>query len=572
MLAAAALVLTSCDDFLTIYPTDKTVDNDFWKTKSDVEGMVTGAYHNMITGGIQERAIIWGAFRSDELVKLSSFSSTSLDYINAVNLLPSNGYNSWGDFYSVINRCNIVLRKAAGVMDLDPSFTQGDYDEACAQMKALRALCYFYLVRAFRDVPYTTDGTMADNEVVAMPQSTPDSVLQYCINDLVEAEPYIRKSGSYGTSDWRNVGYITRDAVYAILSDIYLWRASMTHSQADYQQCIDYADKVIQSKDSYYTSNTGTQVTIGDDDQFHLYEAQTALLQNFVTGNSRESILEWQYDGTNNSNEQLCRYYYKDNKDASTPILEASQLFNSVDENASNASGTKFYQTRDDYRYWNFVYEVNNAEATQLPVRKFVNNDAIVMSTTSTSGATRSTARTYQNYQQNWIVYRLPDIMLMKAEALVQTAATDSDATVLRQAFNLVQKVNKRALAENSKDTLVYENFNSKEDMERLVLTERERELCFEGKRWFDLVRYCYRHMTGVDIHSLMADHTEWPSLYTPMLRMVARKYTSGGDAFQYKMKSEPYLYFPISRGQIQANPLLRQNPVFLETESTSKN
>ena len=136
VMALLATGLTSCNDFLTIYPTDKTIGEDFWKTKQDVQNMVTGAYGSIISYGCQEKAIVWGGFRSDELVKYSSCINTSLDNINAVNLLPTNSYSEWGSFYGVINRCNIVLNHAADVMELDPSFTQGDYNEVRAQMLA----------------------------------------------------------------------------------------------------------------------------------------------------------------------------------------------------------------------------------------------------------------------------------------------------------------------------------------------------------------------------------------------------------------------------------------------------
>jgi len=39
---AVAPALTSCNDFLTIYPTDRVVGEDFWKTKADVNQMVDG--------------------------------------------------------------------------------------------------------------------------------------------------------------------------------------------------------------------------------------------------------------------------------------------------------------------------------------------------------------------------------------------------------------------------------------------------------------------------------------------------------------------------------------------------
>ena len=229
---------SSCSDFLTIYPTDKTIGEDFWKSKEDVQEMVAGAYSSMCSYDCQTRAIIWGAFRSDELVKYSNYNDAGLDNINVVNLLPTNGYNNWAAFYSVINRCNIVLNHAPHVMEIDPVFTGGDYQITRAQMLALRSLCYFYLVRTFRDVPYTTQSYEDDDQFMTIPQTCPDSVLQFCIRDLEEAEQGIMKSGSYG--DWRDKGYFTRDAVNSLLADIYLWRGSMTKSQSDYQKCIEY--------------------------------------------------------------------------------------------------------------------------------------------------------------------------------------------------------------------------------------------------------------------------------------------------------------------------------------------
>ena len=580
---AAVLVtgLSSCNDFLTIYPTDKTIGEDFWKTKEDVQGMVTGAYGSMISYGCQERAIIWGAYRSDELVKYSSYNNTNLENISAVNLLPQNGYNSWESFYAVINRCNIVLNHAADVMENDPAFTKGDYDETRAQMLALRSLCYFYLVRTFRDVPYTTQSYEDDDQEMVIPQVAPDSVLQYCINDLEEAERYIMRSGAYGEDNWRNVGYFTRDAVRALLADIYLWRASINHSQADYQKCISYADQIIKAKDEYYQANSTGMATI-EKDPYHLIDRDIAFSSIFIEGNSSESILEWQYDGSNNSNLALENLYYETgNSDnhQTTSALMASQIFNFYDEKANTAQGQKVYVSKNDYRYWYNVYGVNSEEATELSVRKMVSTRFGVSSGSQIStdptkfnvGETQSNSRTFDNYRQNWIVYRLTDVMLMKAEALVQTAANDSDRVALDQAFNLVQAVNKRSMAKNVSDTLQISAFPDRESMELLVLAERERELCFEGKRWFDLMRYCYRHMEGVDLKTKLADRTEWPSLYAPMLALIVRKYVTGGEAVSYKMKSEPFLYWPIQERELKVNNLLKQNPVFEQEKTTQK-
>ena len=585
------VAFTSCTDFLTIYPTDRTVGTDFWKKKADVDEMVNGCYLSMLSGEIQERAIVWGAYRSDELVKLTDYSDYTLDNIAAVNLLPTNRFNSWAAFYKVINNCNIVLKHAPDVMAEDPEFTEGDYQTVRAQLLALRSLCYFYLVRAFRDVPFTEQSFEDDSQAMAIPQSAPAVVLQRCIDDLLEAEKYVMKSGAYGYNDWRNWGYITRDAVDAILADIYLWRASMTHNSSDYQQVIHYVDKIIDAKDTYYNLNHTAGVSSSKEaDKYHLEDGDMAIATIFSSnqGNAHESILEWQYNGKNNSNTTLENYYYqsgtKENH-RTTSILMASQIFNTVAENANTTQGQKVYFTRNDYRFWNNVYEANNEEAQQLGVRKMVTTGVITDILTRTTGDTKTNSRAFEEFRQNWIVYRLTDLMLMKAEALcelqpTETVAEEADSvqgnvqSPLRQAFDLVQAVNKRSMIMTAKDTLKYEDYNTKSAIELLVLAERERELCFEGKRWFDLMRFSYRHMQGVNINQLLADSNEWPELYPQMLKFIIRKYGEGGegDAVSYKLKSEPYLYWPLLESETKVNRLLKQNPVYVQEKSTSKN
>lgn len=570
------IVLSSCNDFLTIYPTDRIVGDDFWKTKSDVDQMVDGCYLSMLNDEVQARAIIWGAYRSDELVKRDDNNDLTLDNINAVNLLPTMGYCSWASLYKVINNCNIVLNHASDVMTVDPEFTEGDYQVVRAQMLALRSLCYFYLVRAFRDVPYMSHSVENDEEVEAVPQLSPGEVLQYCLDDLQESRRFIMKSGSYGRNDWRNWGYITTDAVDAIMADIYLWRGSMTHSNADYEKVVELVDRVVEAKDAYYEKYNTEVVGTGEKDLYHLYDGEVAQLElfHYNNGNSRESILEWQYNGINNANSELEKYYYKTDQNAQHGRLMASKIFNSVETVANKEQAQKIFFSKNDYRFWNIVYDANNAEAEQLAIRKMVYGESSedVVSVNGTAGLSKSTSRDFNNFRQNWIVYRITDLMLMKAEALV-AMSTDEDADNLKEAFNLVQTVNLRSMDKNAKDTLRVNNFRSKDLMEVLVLTERERELCFEGKRWWDLMRYCYRGMEGVDINLTMNDQPAAPTLRKQMADFIIRKYKAGeGDAVSYKMDSEPYLYWPVYESELKVNNLLKQNPVWIQEKSTSKN
>ena len=120
-------MLVSCVDTI-ILPDDKTVDEDFWKTKEQVATMVTAAYSAMASNDVMVRLIVWGEFRTDEVLGPSSNvknsnEKTALDEISTVNMQTTNMYAQWASLYAVINRCNIVLEKAKAMYDsnIDPN-------------------------------------------------------------------------------------------------------------------------------------------------------------------------------------------------------------------------------------------------------------------------------------------------------------------------------------------------------------------------------------------------------------------------------------------------------------------
>ena len=187
---AASLMIVSCVDTIII-PDDKTVDEDFWKSKSDVQLMVNGAYQAMLSENVLSKLIVWGGLRSDEMIPIDNLTSDVRDDlrdINLANIQADNMYAEWGPIYGIINRCNVVLEKAAAVKDEDPSYTEGDYQADRAQMLALRALCHFYLVRNFRDVPYVTEAFKNSSQERNVPQMAPNEVLDNCLRDLATAE------------------------------------------------------------------------------------------------------------------------------------------------------------------------------------------------------------------------------------------------------------------------------------------------------------------------------------------------------------------------------------------------
>ena len=149
--SAFALVMlgtTSCDDFLTIHPSNKITEEEFWEDQNDLQSAVRGCYKQFIGSGIMSKLVIWGECRSDNFDLLSENWDDMKDLMNA-NLLQTNSLFSWADFYKDINFCNKVLEYGPKVIDRDASFTTEDWKPIEAEMKALRALNMFYLVRTF---------------------------------------------------------------------------------------------------------------------------------------------------------------------------------------------------------------------------------------------------------------------------------------------------------------------------------------------------------------------------------------------------------------------------------------
>lgn len=579
-LFVTSLLMVSCVDTL-ILPDDKTVEEDFWKSKKHVQLMVNGAYQGMLSGDVISRLIVWGDLRSDEVIPATNITNTQqedLTEINLANTQVDNQYANWASVYSVINRCNLVLTKAGAVMQEDPSYTEGDYLSDMSQMLALRSLCYFYLVRNFRDVPYITEAFTESSQNRNIPQSSPDSVLNACLKDLDMAEKNAISASAF--TDWRRVGYFTRDGINALQADIHLWLGSVKHSASEYEQAVTYCNKVIDSKKSQHRAGHGEV----EDKPYWLETGRLAYYYLFVEKNAEESIFELQYDGASNNNVGISQYFnHYDGKDGTIPYLYASSIF---------GYGAEVYTTgtnKADWRGTTTTYSnpVTVGDFNCLKIRKYVSS-SVGTNSNDPSKTTSSEGTTYNStLPMNYIVYRLTDIMLMKAEALTGLALLASEAAAandkdtldvahLRPAFELVKFVNLRSLA-NENDSIKWNTYGtSSTSMENIILAERLRELAFEGKRWYDLMRYNYRHIKGVDYSKTLASQDDqsatFATTYSEMLNLVKRKLSGKGNAVAAKINNEPKLYMPIPLSDLNVCPMLRQNPGYSNNDNVNKN
>ena len=557
--------MSSCVDTV-ILPDNKTVDEDYWQKKSEVDAVVSTAYAQLRDASAIRNMIVWGDFRSDELVVTSTLPSsaayrTALQQIYSFNIETENAFTSWYPFYSAINYCNLVLEKAESVIAIDPDYTRGDYDANKAQVLALRAFCYFYLTKVFHDIPVTPAAYLNSSDDLNAPQSDPDAVLTMCIEDLKEASKYAISGSTYG--DWRDKGYLNQDGINAILADIYLWRASINRDASDYEACVEYCDKIIKAKKEAYELKPSRRRWGGDDEKKDYYLSEYNEMFSDIFGqtgqNADESIFELQFRSSNANNTGLDQMYFRYNNASSNGYgyLKAASIYGKVD-----ATGNGVWTNSVDQRLYEFLYDAASTSTEQFGVRKFVaTTSAGINNTADSKRDTRA------NVYQNWILYRLTDVMLMKAEALVQLYNLGGKAegdNRNEQAFAICQYINNRSLSDANKSSYAMKYSVYKDKMEELVLAERARELCFEGKRWFDLMRYNYRHTaTKANLKQKLSDEnytivTNSEAFYELALRKYAVPTT-----MKAKIRDERYLYMPINQDEVEINTNLVQNPVY---------
>ena len=157
-------LLASCTDYLTIIPPDKIVHEKFWQNKDEVNGMLATSYLKLISSDALSKMIVWGESRADNLTYPASYNR-EIKYIIEANLLDDNSFCKWGVFYEAINYANLVIEYAPLVVDRDPDFSEGDLQVVTGEMLAMRALCHFYLVRTFRDIPMALVPAVNDADI-----------------------------------------------------------------------------------------------------------------------------------------------------------------------------------------------------------------------------------------------------------------------------------------------------------------------------------------------------------------------------------------------------------------------
>lgn len=495
---------TSCEDWFTLAPESEMVKEDFWQKKSDVLSAVGACYRAMDEEAFVKRLIAWGELRSDNVLPGKSFD-TDVNYLLSANITAKNDYSRWGSVYQVINLANTVIRYAPDVRELDPDFSERELNQYLAEAKAIRAFCYFTLVKTFRDVPYITEPYDDDSRSFQVAQTDGDEILKA---QLAELQQIVDEAPVSFTSEIYNHGRITRKAVLALMADIALW-------MNDYQLCADYCGELL--------DHVGTT---------QLERSSSYFTNVFFKGNSQEGIWELQFD--NNTLNYATRDFY--GSSSTDPKLSSYDY-------SYSGSSTLFGRKNDLRVNHAFV----SADGFYL-IKKYI---AYLFNTNVTT--IRNSDFSYGSSTDNWVIYRLADVILMRAEALAELGGQAN----LDEAVNLVCRTYDRANPDLEPGSLRGQ-YSSQEQVRNLVFDERQREFLFEGKRYFDLMRRMRREGTPTNV------------INTYLINKYVAQNLDRSTVMS-KLNDVNAIYMPVHQDELNANLLLKQNKFYQTSSDISK-
>ena len=552
------LAVSSCEDFLTLMPLNEVVLENYWTEGADVESVLRGAYAALESSECLLRMAAWGEFRSDNIVS-GTDNTQSSDEMNKFideNINENNEITTYLCFYKTINYANTVLHFAPEVHKKDPNYRGGNLRAHQAEAIAIRSLCYWYLIRAFRDVPYVTIPSIDDTHDFFIGQTKFEVILDSLINDLEQVKdnawPHIKKD----LTNAANSSRFTRAGIYAMLADMYLWKG-------DWDKCIECCKYVDNVKRADYQTlfdekGTGCNITlVGKYDKYPLIngadadkQASRAYNEIFGTGNSFESLFELPY-GSDRSNGFVSDYY----NDGSNPDVGRVKAYTPI----GKIDNSSVFLTPCDSRYYEDLLKTSNG--TDYGIVKYVYQkmDYKLEGTSPTySGKYPGTFRQSNSASPNWVIYRYSEVLLMQAEARVMKAKVAGETTIegiaqLDTAFQIVNAIYNRAICKDVNTTapsLDQTKYTTVETMEKLVFDERRREFLFEGKRWFDLVRLAMRNGNSKDVFTA-----------------VQGKYEGNTRSIEIKFNNPYGLFLPINKEEIKINDKLKQNPAYQRTE-----
>lgn len=554
---ASAMVLAGCTKFLDV-PPSAVLSNDNVTGPDAVEGLVISAYANLVNDGWNTPFNLWHTqvVRSDDAYKGGSDTNDQgfmhwMEVSENWTTLINNGAlnNLWVNLYRGVGRCNSALLELNA---LDPA-TAPLKEARIGEMKFLRAQYYIRLKINWNRVPWV-DETMSQDDILAASNMalTSDELWAKIFQDCVDAYNALPECQA-------DKGRPTKYAAAAAAAKVALYRAY----QLDDQNKLTGISKERMNEVLTYTKYVlGGPFSLNADFGLNFYPAGD---------NSGESVWAIQYSHNDNT--------LKGRANIGNGLVWTSKLSGGCDFLKPSQNLVNAFKTTDGIpQFGNFndeSYDFNNPSAYKVDPRLYhtvampgvafkltydttqPNNNmyakdwtrnesqygfyATAKQVVPVNDPTICPIPPFQSCSMNKDEYRLDDVMLMRAEALVETGAW-------QEAKDLVNQIRRRAAAsttyfkENTGVTANYEvrpytdaEWSSEAFARQAVRWERRLELAMEGWRFFDLVRW---GVASEVLNTYFAKEATRVAAYTDQGKLVA-KYDSGDE------------YLPIPNSQL---------------------
>ena len=374
-----------------------------------------------------------------------------------MNALMSNiSDTSWEPFYTCISRCNIGIQKYPTI----PNILESEYAPYIGQCYAMRAYLYFWGTRAWGKMPIITEPWDGSLNNIAVPRSSLEKVKEQILSDIESAIGY------FNISDTSDKFYLGKDAMYALLTEVYMW-------YNEYQEALKASDHFIDHKTltlsngevewkNIFTNPSGSK------------EVVFAMAWNYETDGA---LGGWpQLLGASNTNNG-----YR----MSQPIFDEF-----IDRlRSGEGSDARFWNTIDTVKVY---YKASRVPLTYASYTAGVEsvNKCIKYSDIDPEREYDSANQVYKSYfaiknttdsEFALVMMRMANIMLLRAEALNKLNRGD-------EALSIVNDIRSRVgYLKDAK--LEVSSVNNTNEVENLILHERQLELFGEGYRWFDLMR-----------------------------------------------------------------------------------
>jgi hypothetical protein len=238
-----SMIVLSCQDELNQLPLTSKVVGNFLKTETEVEEYVNATYSNLQSSGLYglylpALAEIPSDNTFDEVPANDSGIYGQLDEFSTI---PANDAiaATWRDAYQAIQKTNVVLHRIGDV----PFKTEAVKQARVGEMKFIRALLYFNLVRLFGDVPLAIEETTDPNKYFGQGRTPASQVYDQIKQDLTEAIDVLPDVAT-------QPGKVTKTAAQTLLAKVYLTLEAYEDAKTLLDAVVHSAKHELQAKPS----------------------------------------------------------------------------------------------------------------------------------------------------------------------------------------------------------------------------------------------------------------------------------------------------------------------------------